>query len=93
MTFEKELRQFIIDWNRLYPIDYVWRKKYNVAFNSPEHRSMSFIDMLIDFEEQEMIEKSIKKANNEEMDVNDVEMSVEEIDNEYDNLDLSKFNG
>ncbi|MEO6682379.1 MAG: hypothetical protein ABIN48_06095 [Ginsengibacter sp.] len=46
------LRKYIIEWNSKYPIDFIWRKKYGVAFGSPEHRHMSFLDMLFDIEEE-----------------------------------------
>jgi len=50
----EDIRIFIATWNNLYPVDYVFRKKYKIPFNSTEHRSMSLLDMRIDLEEDLM---------------------------------------
>jgi hypothetical protein len=47
----KDIRNFIISWDSRFPIDRWWRKKYNIAFNSHSHRESSFIDQLIEYEE------------------------------------------
>jgi hypothetical protein len=39
-------------WNMTYPVDRWWRTKYKVSFNSERHRSMNFVDMKIEFEEE-----------------------------------------
>lgn len=51
------LKKEIIKWNNLYPIDRWWRQKHNVAFNSPEHREISFLDQLFEFKEEQLFEK------------------------------------
>jgi len=55
-----ELKDLILRWNKEYPFDYVWRKKYNVAFNSPQHREMNFIDIKFDILEEQLIIESIE---------------------------------
>ena len=82
-----ELRKAIIKWNHNYPIDFLWRKKYGVAFGSQEHRQMSFLDMLFDLEEDMMMSnmrsKSVKKTTEEESGISD---------KDFENLDINQFN-
>ncbi len=47
---------FVRQWNYRFPVDYWWRKKHKVAFNSPEHRNSSFWDMMFEFYEDKMYE-------------------------------------
>lgn len=54
---EDALRNYIIQWNYRFPFDRIWRKKYNVAFNSFDHRESSFLDQLIDIREDELFEE------------------------------------
>jgi hypothetical protein len=53
----KELQDFIHFWNSKFPLDYWWRKRYNVAFNSVVHREFCFLDQLIEYQEEKMYEK------------------------------------
>lgn len=46
------IRDFMIWWNNNFPIDYWYRKKYNIAFNSKKHRQVSLFDILCEWEEQ-----------------------------------------
>ena len=95
---------FIIEWNRRHPIDFLWRKKYKVSFGSPEHRQMTHLDMYIEFREIKMIELSRKEAerkkDEEDMRLLGVKsdprkavkkMTKKELDEEYDNLDINQF--
>lgn len=43
-----DFKQFLINWNILYPYDRVWRLKYNIPFGSEQHRNMHFQDMVMD---------------------------------------------
>jgi ribulose bisphosphate carboxylase small subunit len=94
---------YITDWNIDYPIDRWWREKYHIAFNSQQHRSVSFIDQLLDYEEDKLFERLLKQhKEGEETEeqykrgkgnwLNRSTMSVKEVDEAFDNLDLSKFN-
>ena len=96
-----DVDRYITDWHN-FPLDYWWRKKYNVPFGSQQHRSMSFIDMLIEYREEIVVNRVRKEyqerqeylANKElglESDSKVVKMTKEEIDDEYENLDLTKF--
>lgn len=96
---------FVIEWTK-FPIDLWWRKKYNIPFGSKAHREMNFIDMAIDYQEtlfwnKAVNENPINKEFQEEEDFIDsqlrkderiVNMSQEEIDEDYENIDLETFN-
>ena len=98
----ESLRNFIISWDNTFPIDYWWRKKYNISFNSPQHREMNMIDMKLDYEEEKEFERFIKvnKIREEDMDyyrmtgefLRDVEFTDKEVKKIYDDLDLKKLN-
>lgn len=60
-TTIEDVKDFILNWNLRYPIDRWWREKHNVSFNSEVHRVSSFIDQLIEFEEDKMFRKLIKE--------------------------------
>lgn len=84
---------FLHRWHSDFLLDYWWRKKHNVAFGSPEHRAMNFIDMLIEYKEDEELRRMKEKIEKEEWeDVGGVKVSQEEIDSDYESLDLQQFN-
>jgi len=99
-TLRRKASEFLEQWHS-FPIDYWWRKKYNVPFGSVTHREMNFIDMLIDYQEELDINKRISKSN----DVSDKDyesvgyyenkdsnvLSQAEIDDAFENLELSQF--
>lgn len=91
-----ELRQkvinFIATWHSGFILDYWWRKKYNVSFGSLKHRSMNFIDMYIEYQEEIEIKNLREKAkkSEEECDEN-IHVSQEEIDEDYEKLNLEEF--
>lgn len=95
-TQRETIREFIVKWNNNYPIDFLWRKKYGVAFGSPEHRQMSFLDMVIDYEEDKMFTKILSKHAPKEDTVEDStggqRMTQKEVDETFDNIDLEQFN-
>lgn len=96
-NLSKDLRQkisnFLNRWHSDFILDYWWRKKHNVPFGSPEHRAMNFIDMLIEYQEDEEVRRARERAIMEEYeDAGGMKISQEEIDSDYDNLDLKQFN-
>ena len=88
-SVREEVDHFIFKWYE-FPIDYWWRKKYNVPFGSRRHREMSFIDMLIEWREDLIMNKSIEEEK-QIVDENVVQMTAEEIDDAYENLNLEDF--
>lgn len=101
-ALNKRVDDFLLIWHQ-FPIDYWWRKKYNVPFGSSKHREMNFIDMFVEFQEEIEMNKMIKslddaanKTENEMLgleseDQKVVPMSKEEIDSDYNSLDLTQF--
>ena len=86
-----KLRKDIIDWNSKFPIDYIWRKKYGVAFGSPEHRQMSFIDMLFDIEE-EIFMRNLSSSNKERGDDSLIpNMTSDKVDELFDDIDITNL--
>lgn len=92
------LREFIYKWNINYPIDRWWRDKYRIAFNSPAHRDMCFIDMRLEFEEDQIY----KELNNRKQEYTPGEgdwlrkrkeqhISQKEIEYLYDKIDLENI--
>lgn len=100
-TIKEDVKRFIFNWHE-FPIDYWWRKRYNIPFGSQQHRSMNYIDMYIEYQEDLLLKerlKSIEDEQNEEIneqlgikDNKEINLSQEEIDDDYENLDLSEFN-
>lgn len=88
---DNELRlavdDFINRWHSLFVLDYWWRKKYNVPFGSPEHRSMSFIDMYIEYREEKKIMALKKMEEEKEYSVGEP-MTQEEIDEDYESIKI-----
>ena len=95
------ISDFIKKWNNQYPLDRWWRKRYGVAFGSPEHLQTSFINQIIEYKEDDYFEKlKAEKADRELAELNgqslksgnkEIKMTEKEVDEEFDNLDLSKF--
>jgi hypothetical protein len=103
MSLQDNLKSFIIKWNKKFPIDHWWRKKYNVPFGSKAHREMSLIDMMIDFEEDSMYEELRKQLKEERESSNfddmpglksksEIKLSEKEEIDEFNNIDLEQFN-
>ena len=95
-TLKSEIENFIFDWG-LFPFDFWWRKKYNIPFGSKSHREMNFIDMAIEWEEEHILMSAHERKENEELglynkNTNVINLTEKEIDEDYENLDLSQFN-
>ena len=86
----KSVDDFVNRWHSGFILDYWWRRKHNVAFGSPEHRRMNFIDMYIEYREDEKIRR-LHEQEYQIDDVSGVEVSQKEIDEDYENLDLKEF--
>lgn len=48
------IHDFVRQWNYRFPVDYWWRKKHKVAFNSQKHRNSNFWDMMYEYYEDQM---------------------------------------
>ena len=91
--------EFIKLWNATWKSDYWWRQKYNVAFNSPQHRAMDPLDIQIDYLEsklaQEYSDQAAKENENEPLikkgewiRENENRSSAKKV---WDKMDLSQF--
>ena len=89
-NLNKDINNFVFNWN-LFPLDYWWRKKYNIPFGSKKHREMSFIDMAIEWKEEKIIENVMNPKQKDDY-IGIVKVTAKEIDEDYENLDLSQFN-
>ena len=56
-----EPKKFLIWWNNNFPLDRAYRKKYNIAFNSEEHKKVNQIDVILDMIEDELFEEHLKE--------------------------------
>lgn len=96
-----QIRNELLLWNRKYPIDLYWRNKYKIPFGSKAHLEASFIDMRIDYEEEIMLLESVEKDNKKDSGEEEIDrllnlptiqkMSAKEVDDAFDDLDLTKF--
>lgn len=61
MVLEKD----VIRWNTLFPLDSWYRRRYNLRFNSPEHREVSQIDVYFEWIEFKLLEQNPQKRQQE----------------------------
>lgn len=83
-------------WLSQFPIDLWWRRKYRVAYGSPRHRAMSFFDQLHEYREEVLLqrmarEKQEREAMGDDYDSRVLQLSQEEIDEDYDSINLDDF--
>lgn len=82
-------------WNNALPFDLWWRKEYKVSWGSKEHLATSFFIQFWEWVEAQSIKEVIKKKGDDEIDelsdVKIIKMTDDEIDEEFDNLDISKL--
>lgn len=87
-----DIHKFILDWNKKFPIDLWWRKKYSIPFGSKKHKNITFIEMFIDYEEDKLMNNLYNSDLPEEDEFSNNKMSESEVDEVFENLDLSKYN-
>lgn len=63
-------KQLMTWWNVTFPLDKWYREKYNLRFNSEEHRSVNPIDIYLEWVEdelhKELLEKAVQKREEQE---------------------------
>lgn len=102
MSHKDFTRDFIIRWNNLYPLDRVYRKKYNIGFGSSAHRKLNQLDVYLDWLEDHIYEEYIEIVKVEEQEKKDFKagkwlkeqadiVSEEEADNLFDNFDVTNI--
>ena len=97
------VKDFIIWWNNNYPLDYWWRKKHKISFNSKKHRKVNPIDIKFEFEEERLYQYYGRLREIKEKDLNSYlftgrwlkkqvdGLNEEELGEFYEQLDLSQF--
>lgn len=101
LTIEDEVKHFIFNWHE-FPLDYWWRKLYNIPFGSRRHREMNFIDIYVEYQEGLLLKQADEDFEMKQSEIEDevlglnsnkeiIRPSAEEIDDDYDNLDLTQF--
>lgn len=95
------LRDLIIRWNNDNPLDKKFREKYNIPFNSPQHRQTNQLDILMEYVEEEVfkefrktIETSIEKEKQYQAGqwLQERQLSSEESQDLFDKIDIMKIN-
>lgn len=93
-SLKKQIEDFVFRWNSKFVLDRWWRTKYGVPFGSEQHKSTSFIDMRIQWEEDRLMQLSIR-ARKENRPLSDLIQELEEAKlalKEIDELDLEGGN-
>ena len=86
-------------WNSTFPFDFLFRKKYEIPFGSSRHREMSFFDMKFDMDEASFmdyivsVKKHGKDTENQLLKTRKIDKARQrkQLEEEFDNLDLSQF--
>lgn len=101
-TIKDDVIHFIFRWHE-FPLDYWWRKRYNIPFGSRQHREMNFIDIYVEYQEGLLLKQTQDEYEQEQSDLEDeaiglpstnkeiVKPTAQEIDDDYENLELSEF--
>ena len=96
-----DVKVFLVDWNNSFPLDRIWRKKYNIAFCSQQHLDVNQIDVFLDILEDRMFEHytDTYKKDKERLDnyKKKGEVFVDIVDDEkisqlFDDFDISQIN-
>ena len=91
-----DITAFIYKWNATYPIDRWWRERHKVAFNSPEHRVVSFLDIYVEWQEEQLYIKARETAQRQEDYragdwLRERAVDVQREIDDFENIDLSRF--
>lgn len=60
------MKELVLKWNNTWAYDFWWREKYNIAFNSSEHRAMSPMDIKFDYVEKKLADQQQKQMEDDE---------------------------
>lgn len=97
--WQEDFDRFVFDWNVKFPLDRWYRVKYGIRFNSKEHREVSFLDILFEYNEKQLYDRINKK---EDYTPNKGEflkkkkrmekrLTMDEVKREFEQIDLSKY--
>jgi len=89
------LKQFVIEWNLKNPLDRWWREKHKIAFNSKQHREITPVDIVFEFVEDKLYNKSVERETMNKKKLEDFEkgkwIKEQEINKEQENQLLDKL--
>jgi hypothetical protein len=92
------MEDFVLRWNVTYPLDRWLRKKYNIRFNSKEHRETNLVDAYFEYIEEKtynQLEKEIslkkEKSNKYKKEGWITEPVININDDTFDNIDYTLF--
>ncbi len=54
------IKDFVVNWNLKQPLDRWWRQKHKIAFNSEIHRRTNRVDMLFEYLEDKLYNKTVE---------------------------------
>ena len=96
---KKDFDSIVANWNVKFPLDNWYRKKYNIRFDSQEHRQTSIRSIAFEYQESlffakyEKVDeykpnegKFIKKRKQEEK-----PLTLDDVKKEFEKIDLSQF--
>lgn len=93
------VQDFVYKWNIDFPVDKWYREKYNIRFNSKEHRETSFRDMIFEFMEVTSYRGLLSQEYNpktgefiKEKEIVNEPTTMEDFLKEARSIDLSQFN-
>lgn len=95
------LRDLIIRWNNDHPLDKTFREKYKIAFNSPQHREINQLDILLEYIEDQVFTEykaDVEHRLNKEKQyqegkwLEEKQLSNEESQDLFDKIDIFKIN-
>jgi hypothetical protein len=103
----EDITTFIFNWNNKFPLDRWYRRKYDIPFNSKEHRDISLLDILIDYQEDFIFRTMPEDLRQRKKDKEDYlktgkylrpqidyieNPTEEEVDEWFENLDVRELN-
>lgn len=95
-TLNDTLDRSVEWWLTRFPLDLWWRRKHGVSFGSPQHRATSFFDQLHEYREEVLLQRMARERQEREVMGDDYDsrvlrLSQEEIDEDYDSINLDDF--
>lgn len=65
---KNNIRRQVIVWNNRFPLDRWWRKKYNIAYLSNDHRESTFFCHCFEYFEEKVFEEYFAEQDKEKTD-------------------------
>ena len=102
MVKHQTIIDYVYYWNNNFWIDRWWREKHNISFLSSQHKDSNFVDMLFEWEEDQLYKRLIDETLEKE-DIKNEEYIpgegnwlkeqkiIELSDEEFNKLDTSNF--